>query len=82
MKKLPQNRREDADIKEDNMILRRESGKRKSSGKTEKDFTCDEEEQLTENKETSVVSDKDLIRKEEAKYEQKNCIKNNGFGIE
>lgn len=76
MKKLPQNRREDADIKEDNMILRRESGKRKSSGKTEKDFTCDEEEeQLTENKETSVVSDKDLIRKEEAKYEQKTALK-------
>lgn len=76
LKKLPQNRREDADIKEDNMILRRESGKRKSSGKTEKDFTCDEEEeQLTENKETSVVSDKDLIRKEEAKYEQKTALK-------
>lgn len=75
--KLAQNRREDADIKEDNMILRRKtSAKRKSSGKTEKDFTCDEvEEQFIENNETSVAIDKDVIREEEANYEQKNPLK-------
>lgn len=35
----------DVDIKEDNMILRRELGKRKFLGKIEKDYICDEEEE-------------------------------------